>query len=60
MEAGRTLMRSTKDMLSDLRRLLSVSDIQYEVIADKLAQEILQCGIDYYNNTMMMMPHIMQ
>ena len=51
LEAGRTLMRSTKDMLSDLRRLLSVSDIQYEVIADKLAQEILQCGIDYYNNT---------
>ena len=46
LEAGRTLMRSTKDMLSDLRRLLSVSDIQYEVIADKLAQEILQCGID--------------
>ena len=51
LEAGRTLMRSTKEMLSDLRRLLSVSDIQYEVIADKLAQEILQCGIDYYNNT---------
>lgn len=51
LEAGRTLMRSTKDMLSDLRRLLSVSDIQYEVIADKLAQEILQCRIDYYNNT---------
>ena len=51
LEEGRTLMRSTKDMLSDLRRLLSVSDIQYEVIADKLAQEILQCGIDYYNNT---------
>lgn len=51
LEAGRTLMRSTKDMLSDLRRLLSVSDIQYEVMADKLAQEILQCGIDYYNNT---------
>ena len=51
LEAGRTLMRSTKDMLFDLRRLLSVSNIQYEVIADKLAQEILQCGIDYYNNT---------
>ena len=51
LESGRTLMQCTKDLLSDLKTYLSTSDMQYQTIADKLAQEILQCGIDYYNNT---------
>lgn len=51
LESGRTLMASTKDMLSELKTYLSTSDMQYQIIADKLAREILQCGIDYYNDT---------
>lgn len=30
---------------------LSVADLQYQMIADKLGLEILQCGIDYYNQS---------
>jgi len=34
-----------------LKDLLSSSEIQYQTIADKLGLEILQCGIDYYNDS---------
>lgn len=50
-EAGQTLKDETANALSELRNFLSTADIQYQTIADKLAQEILQCGIDYYNKT---------
>ena len=49
--AGKALMEGTKEGLLQLRNYLSISDLQYQMIADKLAQEILQCGIDYFNNT---------
>lgn len=51
LSAGKSLMESTKECLLQLRNYLSTSDLQYQMIADKLAQEILQCGIDYFNNT---------
>ena len=51
LSAGKSLMESTKEGLLQLRNYLSISDLQYQMIADKLAQEILQCGIDYFNNT---------
>ena len=51
LSAGKSLMESTKEGLLQLRNYLSTSDLQYQMIADKLAQEILQCGIDYFNNT---------
>lgn len=44
-------MADTKDALTQLRELLPVSDLQYQMIADKLRLEILQCGIDYYNDS---------
>ena len=50
-EAGQTLKNETASALSELKDFLSTADIQYQTIADKLAQEILQCGIDYYNKT---------
>ncbi len=51
LKSGRILMQCTKNTLSDLKTYLSATDMQYQTIADKLAEEILQCGIDYYNNT---------
>lgn len=49
--AGVKLMNVAKEKLSQLKGLLSVADLQYQMIADKIAQEILQCGIDYFNAT---------
>ena len=49
--AGEKLMNSTKGLLSQLRSLLGVSDMQYQMIADKLATTILQCGINYFNDS---------
>ena len=49
--AGEKLMNSTKASLSQLKGLLGVSDMQYQMIADKLATTILQCGINYFNET---------
>ncbi|MCM1490029.1 MAG: hypothetical protein NC095_04305 [Muribaculum sp.] len=45
------LMNSTKGTLTQLRGLLGTSDMQYQMIADKLAQTILQCGINYFNDS---------
>lgn len=50
-DAGVKLMNDTKSSLSKLRQFVSASDLQYQVIADKLGLEILQCGIDYYNGS---------
>lgn len=51
LNAGETLKRNTRKDLLQLKSFLSVDDLQYQMIADKLAREILQCGIDYYNKT---------
>jgi hypothetical protein len=49
--AGTKLIRATKEPLQKVQELLDSTDMQYQLITDKLAKEILQCGIDYYNNT---------
>lgn len=49
--AGEKLMASTKSALSQIKKSLPTSDIRYQTIVDKLAIEILQCGIDYYNDS---------
>lgn len=49
--AGEKLMTSTQVLLSQLRNLINTSDMQYQMIADKLATTILQCGINYFNDT---------
>lgn len=50
-EAGVKLMNDTKDALRQLRTLLPPGDLQYQMTADKLGLEILQCGIDYFNGS---------
>lgn len=49
--AGTKLMNGTKANLVQLKQLISASDLQYQIIVDKLGLEILQCGIDYYNDS---------
>ena len=49
--AGKALIRNTKTALADLKSLLGPTDMQFQSISDNLAKQILQCGINYYNNT---------
>lgn len=51
LNAGTKLMNDTKEDLKQLKQFVSASDLQYQMIADKLGLEILQCGIDYYNDS---------
>lgn len=44
-------MRNTENTLLQLKGFLSFTDLQYQMIADKLGLEILQCGIDYFNDS---------
>lgn len=49
--AGVKLMKSTKKSLIKLRNLIGTSDMQYQMTADKLATTILQCSINYVNDS---------
>ena len=51
LNAGETLRRNTQNAILQLKGFLSTTDLQYQMIADKLGLEILQCGIDYYNDS---------
>ena len=50
-EFGLRLFTNTKDDLSLLKSLLGISDLKYKAVADQLANEIMQCGIDYFNES---------
>ena len=49
--AGVHLMQTTKAPLSTLKNLLDTDDMAYQTVVDKLATQILQCGINYYNKS---------
>ena len=49
--AGVKLVNEAKKLLTNLREFLSTTDLQYQMIADKVGLEVLQCGIDYYNGS---------
>lgn len=49
--AGNTLMNDTKTNLQQLKDMLGADNMQYQMIADKVGLEILQCGIDYFNKS---------
>lgn len=49
--AGISLIEETKATLTQLKILTSTADLSYQILVDKLGLEILQCGIDYYNET---------
>jgi len=48
--AGETLFRQTGPDLAHLKFIVGIEDFTYSNIADKIANEILQCGIDYFND----------
>ncbi len=48
-EYGEELYKSTKSDIVLLKELLGSSNIQFQMIANKLANEILQCSIDFFN-----------
>lgn len=50
LAAGTKLMNSTKSALAQIKNIAGVSSPQYKMAADNLAKQILQCGINYYNN----------
>lgn len=49
--AGLRLMNIAGNQLIQLKDLMSSTELQYQIIADKLGLQILQCGINYYNNS---------
>lgn len=51
LNAGQQLMSDSKPLLDSLRAILSAEDTRYGIIADKVSKEVLQCSIDYYNDT---------
>ena len=46
---GIDLYNNTKEDLSQLKSLLSISNFKYKIIADNLAKELLQCAVNYFN-----------
>ena len=51
LNAGEELRKNTRNAILQLKGFLSTEDLQYQMIADKLGLEILQCGIDYFNDS---------
>ena len=49
--AGKALMNHTKKDLTLVKNLLGATDMKYQMLADDLSNTILQCGINYFNNT---------
>jgi len=47
--AGFDLYKNTQGDLKQLQAVLSKSDIKYQLVADKLAEELIGCSIAYFN-----------
>lgn len=50
-EFGLKLYTNTKEDLSLLKTILGTNDLKYKALADQLANEIMQCGIDFFNES---------
>jgi hypothetical protein len=48
-EYGEELFENTKEDLTFLKKVLGANNVQYQMIVNKLANEILQCSIDFFN-----------
>lgn len=51
LKAGQVLRKNTKNELVQLEGFLSRKEVQYQVLVDKLANEILNCVVDYFNSS---------
>ena len=50
LAAGTKLMNTTKAPLKAVKDIAGASSPQYQMVADNVAKQVLQCGINYYNN----------
>lgn len=50
-KAGQELSSSTSENLKQLRSVVGNEDIKFVSISDKVANEILQCSIDFFNES---------
>lgn len=46
--AGNSLYEETAGDLQQLKAILGMSNLKFSTVSDKLSDEILQCGIDYF------------
>lgn len=47
---AKALFEQTLDNLNQLKAILGTTNVRYSSIADKVANEILQCSIDFFNH----------
>lgn len=50
-KAGKELFTTTANDLTQLKSIVGAGDLKYSSVADKVANEILQCSIDYFNDS---------
>ncbi len=50
-KAGQELFTATASDLTQLKSIVGATDLKYTSISDKVANEILQCSIDYFNDS---------
>ena len=48
---GRDLIKNTKEPLNKIKNILGEKDYNYAIYADKIAHQIIQTGINFYNGT---------
>jgi len=48
-EYAEELYNTTKSDLLKLKKLMGYSNVQFQMLANKVANEILQCSVDYFN-----------
>jgi len=49
-EYAEELYKSSKQDITLLKKLMGSSNVQFRMLSDKIANEILQCSVDYFND----------
>lgn len=47
---GKALYEQTSENIKQLKSILGITNLKYSSISDKVSDEILQCGIDYFSH----------
>lgn len=50
VNVGKALYEQTSENLEQLKSILGTSNLKFSSISDKVSDEILQCGIDYFSH----------
>jgi hypothetical protein len=50
VNVGKALFEQTSENLKQLKSILGTSNLKFSSISDKVSDEILQCGIDYFSH----------